>query len=163
MFVRLTLSICLVLALHWNALAQGSRDSLPPTNARVLAFVEQHIGKRVDRGECWDLAAKALNLADAQWDGDMGFGRLIDPSKEAVLPGDIIQLEGVEFRWTEDNAINAITMPHHTAIVYEVVAPGRFTIAHQNMEGIGRKVGLGELVLDRRVKGRILIYRPLAR
>lgn len=135
--------------------------TLPPMNARVLEFVEGHYGKRVGRGECWDLAAEALNAAQARWDGRLEYGRLVDHTKEEVLPGDIIQLEEAEFRWEEAGAVNGITMPHHTVVVTGIKSQGVFTIAHQNMEGIGRKVGAGELVLSRLIKGRALIYRPV--
>ena len=135
--------------------------TLPRTNALVLEFVEGHYGKRVGRGECWDLAAQALNAAHARWDGQLEYGRLLDHTTEEVLAGDIIQLEEAEFRWEEAGAVNGITMPHHTVVVTGISSPGVFTIAHQNMEGIGRKVGPGELVLSRLIKGRVLIYRPV--
>lgn len=141
--------------------ASSQTGKLPPLNERVLEFVEDHFGKRVGRGECWDLAAEALNAAHARWDGRLEYGRLVDHTKEEVLPGDIIQLEEAEFRWEEGGAVNGITMPHHTVVVTGIRSQGAFTIAHQNMEGIGRKVGAGELVLSRLIKGRILIYRPV--
>jgi hypothetical protein len=136
---------------------------LPALNQHIVEFTKAHMGQRVDRGECWDLAAFALNDAGAEWDGKLNFGRLIDPAREVVFPGDIIQLEGVEFKWTENGATNVITMPHHTAIVYEVISRGVFKVAQQNMEGIGRKVGLGQLTLKHRVKGTIRIHRPVAK
>lgn len=139
----------------------AQQDPLPPLNARVLAFVQAHMGQRVDRGECWDLAAAALDSAGAVWDHRHDFGRLIDPEREAVLPGDIVQFEKVEFRWKDGLDNHVVTMPHHTAIIVSEEAPGEFAIAHQNMQGIGRKVGLGRIVLEHRAKGIIRIHRPL--
>ncbi len=136
-------------------------DSLPPLNQRVVAFVREQVGRRVGRGECWDLAAQALDAAGAKWDGDYGFGRKLDPDKETILPGVIVQFEGVEFRWEEDRAIHTVSMPHHTAIILEVKAPGSFIIGQQNTRETGRKVGAGELVLSRRVKGSIGFYAPV--
>ncbi len=136
-------------------------DSLPPMSQRVVAFVREHVGSRVGRGECWDLAARALEAAGARWDGDYGFGREVDPSKEAILPGYVVQFEGVEFRWEEGRAIHTISMPHHTAIIIEVKDPGSFIIGQQNTRETGRKVGVGELVLSRRVRGRIGFYAPV--
>ena len=69
-------------------------DILPPLNQRVVAFVREHVGRRVGRGECWDLAAQALDAAGAKWDGDYAFGRKLDPERETVLPGGSVQLEG---------------------------------------------------------------------
>lgn len=145
---------------HAFVIAQVGDTTLPVLNQRVVEFVHAHMGERVDRGECWDLAAFALNEAGAKWNGKLQYGRLLDPKKEQVLPGDIIQLEGVEFKWWEGDATNVITMPHHTAIVYEVKSSGNYLVAHQNMQGIGRKVGLGTIVLEHRSKGKIMIYRP---
>lgn len=136
-------------------------DSVPPLNQRVVDFVREHVGRRVGRGECWDLAAQALDAAGAKWDGDYAFGRKLDPEKDTVLPGVIVQFEGAEFRWEEGRAIHTITMPHHTAVILEVKAPGSFVIGQQNTRETGRKVGTGELVLSRRVKGRIGFYAPV--
>ena len=154
------ISITYCLFSHAFVVAQVGDSALPVINQRVLEFVNAHMGERVDRGECWDLAAFALNDAGAKWNGKLQYGRLLDPGKEPVLPGDIIQLEGVEFKWHEGDATNVITMPHHTAIVYEVKSSGNYVVAHQNMQGIGRKVGLGTIVLEHRSKGKIMIYRP---
>jgi hypothetical protein len=134
----------------------------PSINACIIEHVDRWAGKRIGRGECWDLAAAALDSCHADWDHALGYGRRFDPAKEPVLPGDIVQFEGAEFRWTSDGSTNLITMPHHTAIIHKVLAEGHYTIAHQNMQGIGRKVGFGELVLAHRVKGRIVFHRPTA-
>ena len=72
-----------------------------------------------------------------------------------------MQFEGVEFRWEEGRATHTITMPHHTAIILEVKAPGGFIIGQQNTRETGRKVGTGELVLSRRIKGSIGFYAPV--
>lgn len=70
--------------------------ALPPLNQAIVAHVLTVEGAQVDRGECWDLAAAALNKAGARWDGAYGFGRRVEVSDEAVLPGDIVQFEGVQ-------------------------------------------------------------------
>lgn len=129
-------------------------------NQRVLAFVQSNMGKKVGRGECWDLAAEALNNAGASWDGGYGWGVVLDPGKDSILPGDVIQFKDVELEWEEGNSRNRMTMPHHTAVVMEVKAPGVFVIAHQNFGPIGRKVGTTELVLAHVKKGRTTFYRP---
>jgi hypothetical protein len=139
----------------------AQQDTLPEVNQRIVAFVREHIGERVGRGECWDLAAEALNAAGARWDGDYGFGREVDPDREPVLPGDIVQFEGVEFRWEEGRDVHSVRMPHHTAVVLEVRAPGAFVAAQQNTQETGRKTGTGDLVLSRRIKGKISFFRPV--
>lgn len=129
-------------------------------NEQVVDFVQDRMGKKVGRGECWDLAAEALNSAGATWDGSYGWGVVVDPGKDSILPGDVIQFKDVELEWVEGNSRNRMTMPHHTAVVVEVKAPGVFIIAHQNFGPIGRKVGTTELVLAHVKKGRTTFYRP---
>ena len=136
-------------------------DSLPQLNRRVVDFVRAHLGEQVGRGECWDLAAQALNDAGAKWDGDYGFGRVTDPVRDRVVPGDIVQFENVEFSWEGGPAVHTTRMPHHTAVVLEVVNVDRYLIAQQNTAETGRRTGTGELVLSRRKKGTIRFYRPV--
>lgn len=139
----------------------AQQDTLPIVNRRIVAFVREHMGQPVGRGECWDLAAQALIAAGAKWDGNYGFGRKVDPEREPVLPGDIVQFERVEFRWEEGRDVHTIRMPHHTAVVLEVKATGTYVIAQQNTQETGRKTGTGELLLSRRSKGRIGFFRPV--
>jgi hypothetical protein len=142
---------------------QAQTDSLPLLNRRVVDFVRARVGEQVGRGECWDLAAQALNAAGAVWDGDYGFGRITDPVLGPVLPGDIVQFENVEFRWEEGLAIHTTRMPHHTAVVLEVRSRDRYLIAQQNTAETGRRTGTDELLLSRRTKGTIRFYRPMDR
>ncbi len=164
--MRVALAIFCLFVLSSAMSAQ--QDSLPVVNARIVAFVRGHMGEKVGRGECWDLAAAALNAAGAKWDGDHGFGRRVDRANERVLPGDIIQFERVEFRWEEGREVHTIRMPQHTAVVLEVPddASGEepqdaYLIAQQNTQETGRTTGTGHLVLSHRTKGRILFFRPV--
>lgn len=141
-----------------NGIPVGS--VLPDVNAQVIDYVNAHMGKRVGTGECWDLAAEALNKAGAKWNGKYVFGTPLDPAKDEVLPGDIIQFEGVIVRYKTANAEHRESMGHHTAIVYTVHGKGEYTLAHQNFGPAGRKVNLTELSLDHIVKGKYTIYRP---
>ena len=84
----------LLLVLALGSGAPGGCDSVPVLNQRVIAFVKDHVGKRVGTGECWDLAAQALAKAGATWDGAYGFGKRVDPLKECVHPGDIMVGDG---------------------------------------------------------------------
>ncbi|MEO8066543.1 MAG: CHAP domain-containing protein [Flavobacteriales bacterium] len=147
------------------ALAQtkvvGATASDTIVGQHVAQFVHSKIGTTVGRGECWDLAAEALTQAGAIWDGKYTWGALIDPEKEEVLPGDVVQFENVVFEWEENNSLYRENMPHHTAVVLEVKDRGVFRIAHQNFGPLGRKVGLTELVLAHKKKGKLMIYRPL--
>lgn len=140
-------------------------SSVPNLNKKVIEFVDQVIGKQVDRGECWDLAAAALDHAGAYLDRSKReniyiFGKEVDPTKGVIYPGDIIQIENLKMEYTKGNAIYTETMTHHTAIVYEVVEANVFRIAHQNTSFSGKKVGISDFDLSSVKKGKIVFYRP---
>ncbi len=136
-------------------------DELPPLNAEVLQYVESQVGQQVARGECWDLAAGALNTTGAKWDGQFGFGRQVDPKDDCIYPGDILQFDHVVFVEKSATGTRTEEMPKHTAIICKVHGTGRYTIAHQNTSFSGRKVGLSEIDLANKTKGRIRAFRPV--
>lgn len=137
---------------------------LPHTNAKIVEYVKSVIGKQVDRGECWDLANRALSYANCTWDGKYEYGELINFKKDKVLPGDIIQFSNVYVKYEKAGGVYVETYPHHTAIVYEELdGKNNFRIAHQNNGFTGRKVGISELNFDNITKGKIYIYRPIAK
>ena len=78
-----------------------------------------------------------------------------------MLPGDIIQFKNVKIRYQITNTTYTEFMKQHTAIVYKIKRKNVFTIAHQNTEFSGRKVGLSDLNLAHVVKGDVKIYRPV--
>jgi len=157
--MRTLFIFCATVLLASGTVAQV--EDLPIVNQRVVAFVRENMGRQVGRGECWDLAAGALNAAGARWDGYHGFGRPVDPEHGPVLPGDIVQFEGVEFRWKEGSEVHTVRMSHHTAVVMESRSPGVYVIAQQNTRTTGRRTSTGDLVLSRRIKGHIKFYRPI--
>jgi len=139
----------------------SQKDNIPPLNRDILHYVESVIGIQVDRGECWDLAYQALNRNNASWDGQFKYGRLLNPKKEMVYPGDIIQFKDVKLRYTKGQMIITEVMDQHTAIIYKVIDTGHFEIAHQNNQFSGRKVGISEFNLNHVIKGKVYIYRPV--
>jgi len=151
----LLLFLMIVVAL--SAQAQKGKD-LPAVNSEIVAYVKVHEGQKIGRGECWDLAAEALNSVKADWDGFYGFGKEVQP--DDVLPGDIAQFEGVQVEVRTENAIHRESYGHHTAIVMEVHAPRVFTIAHQNAGPGGRTVNETDLALANVKSGTIRFYRP---
>ena len=139
---------------------------LPDLNKKIITYVDSVMGTKVDRGECWDLAAKALAFSGAYFDRSSMktvtiYGRKLNPKKEDVFPGDLIQFEDVEMKWTVGNTTYSSAMGQHTAIVYKVNAPGDFEIAHQNTSEWGKKVGVSGFNLNHVTKGKVMIYRPI--
>lgn len=125
----------------------------------VAAYAEAHMGTKVGRGECWDLAQAALNAAGAQWDGAYTFGEVV--TAEAVQRGDIVQFDRVVVEHRTEMSVARETLGPHTAIVIEVLAPGRFLLAHQNFGPQGRKVSRYELILTDVKRGSITFHRPV--
>ena len=139
--------------------------TIPSINQRVIDYVNTVVGKKVGRGECWDLAAAALAHAGAYLDRSSQktiyiFGHELNPGKDKIFPGDIIQIENLKMKYTKGNTIYTENMSHHTAIIFEVIGPEHFKIAHQNTSFSGKKVGISELKLEHVKKGEIIFYRP---
>ncbi|MFC2152569.1 hypothetical protein ACFLSE_08580 [Bacteroidota bacterium] len=149
------IAICVLISL--TSLAQ---NNTPELNKEIVKYVESVIGKKVDRGECWDLANQALILVNADWDKAYVYGNSIDPTKDKVFPGDLIQFKNVKVQYTEGNATYTELMAHHTAVVYKVLEKGIYEIAHQNTQFSGRKVGISKLNLNHVIKGKLYFYRP---
>ena len=137
-----------------------AQETIPELNKEILKYVKSVKGKKVDRGECWDLANQALKRVGADWDKAYVYGNKIDPKTDEVFPGDLIQFENVKVQYTESNTTYTEMMTHHTAIVYKVIDKGVYEIAHQNTQFSGRKVGISTLNLNHIVKGETYFYRP---
>lgn len=140
------------------AFAQGGE--LPALNQRIVDFLRDHEGQKVGRGECWNLAAEALNFAGAKWNGFYDFGSIVDWRKNAVLPGDIVQLENVEVEHREGNSVSRERYGRHTAIVVAVHGRGDYEIAQQNMQPMGKKVGTSSLRMADVRGGKFTFHRP---
>lgn len=151
-------SLTFILLIGPMVFAQGKE--LPVLNQRIVDFVHDHEGKKVGRGECWDLAAEALNSAGAKWNGFYDFGSIVDWKKDAVLPGDILQLENVEVERREGNSISREHYGQHTAIVVAVHGRGDYEIAQQNMRPMGKKVGTSALRMADVRSGKLTFHRP---
>ncbi len=156
--------VCFI-ALFWQlntAEAQQNCDTiLPVINRSILDFVNKNLNKQVDRGECWDLAAVPLRQLNAQWDNMYEFGREVNYKKECIYPGDIIQFEGVNTKYSLPNGgTRKESMEHHTAIIYQVISKGNYILAHQNTGFSGRKVGTSPLIIENITSGHFKIYRP---
>ncbi len=135
------------------------RSDLPDANQKVLRFVDQSMGKKLDRGECWDLAALAVKNAGGEMNGVYDFGRRYNRKSEPVLPGDIIQIFNVKTKYVKSGVTYYGEMPQHTAIIYKVLGKGKYVIAEQNGTA-GRKVAKDRLYLSWVQSGKIRFYRP---
>jgi len=137
-----------------------SCDSTPVLNKQIIDFVKTKIGKKVGKGECWDVAAEALNTVGAKWDGNYKFGKEVNYKKDCVFPGDIMQFEGVTLKYSIGDKHFMEKLSHHTAIIYEVKGKEEFVLADQNTGRSGRKVGISPLNLKDLTNGKFKVFRP---
>jgi len=137
-----------------------AQDRIPYLNKQIIEYVKTTIGTTVGRGECWDLANQALTQINAEWDHEYKYGKPLNPKKDTIYPGDLIQFEGVKIKYKQGNTTYTETMEHHTAIIYRVIKKGVYELAHQNTGFSGRKVGLSTLDISTIVNGKVSIYRP---
>lgn len=116
----------------------GNPHSQLTTNQKIVAWVDGQLGKKIGRGECWDLGEEALKNAAAQTSNDLGpvgkdtdyvWGDPINDLKD-VQPGDILQIRGhlvttttvtkyvfEDGAYVTDPKIRIARRGHHTAIV----------------------------------------------
>lgn len=121
---------------------------------RIAAFCLTHTGQRVGNGECWTLADDAFKSAGTRRPGrDLRvWGRVVNPSKESLKPGDVIEYQSARF------SDGTITGTAHTAVVVRAGNLESFSIAEQNW---GRKtVRVREMNLKTLVSGKVTVYRP---
>lgn len=141
--------------------AQDMDLFMPPLNAKVIQFVNMNIGKKVDKGECWDLAFRALEYADAKLIDTYVFGSVVKKG-QVIYSGDIIQFENVRTETEmKDGSVIIHDIPHHTAIVYENLGDLNFKLADQNNGVSGKKVSVNNLNLKDVTKGKYTVYRPI--
>jgi len=122
---------------------------------KILAFCDANKGKKVGKGECWDLAKEALNSAEANWTPPYAFGKELKKG-DAILAGDIIQFEKVTIEYPDGSWKQ---LPHHTAIVYKVFEGQKYIMAEQNANG-KRFVIFSEIDLSYIKKGKFTVFRP---
>ncbi len=121
---------------------------------RIAAYCAAQKGRKVGNGECWTLADEAFKSAGARRPGsDMRvWGRRVDPAKEAIKPGDVVEFQSARF------SDGIITGSAHTAVVVQGGSQEGFTIAEQNW---GRKtVRFRRMSLTNLVSGKVRVYRP---
>lgn len=125
-------------------------------NEKIVKYCKSQMGKKVDRGECWDLISFALNDAGAKWNKYDVYGKIYTLKTDKVKAGDVLEFHDTRF----DNPDGTwFTMGEHYAIVYEVKTDGEIMIVHQNHNNI-RKVQTLNLDLDNVTSGKIIYYRP---
>ena len=125
-----------------------------PVAGKIMEFCKSNMGKKIDRGECWDLAYGALNSAKADWSAPFNFGDKIDYKKEVLKSADILQFTNVKFIFPN----RSMSFPKHTAIVSKANGD-KILVYHQNFNN-KRFVDTLTIDLANIKNGKIDAYRP---
>jgi hypothetical protein len=144
-------------AAEGSATPRGPQRPITEIQREVVNFAADNIGKRIGRGECWDLADQALRAAGAEPPKGYTFGDRI-PLDE-IQPGDILQFTSARF--DEPGYWTIMGMPNHTAVVH-AVGDTRAFILQQNFDG-KRHVTPYDLNLNNLTSGQLEAFRPVPR
>ena len=145
----------LLISIFVFAFSLSKAQEQTPVAKKIVAYCDSNKGKKVGKGECWDLAKEALDASGATWTSPYVFGKELG-KKDPILAGDIIQFEKVKIVYPDGSWKE---LPHHTAIVYSVIAGTKLMIAEQNANG-KRFVVFSEIDLSYVKKGKYTIFRP---
>jgi hypothetical protein len=124
---------------------------------KIIEFSLQNLGKKVDTGECWDLANKALTYAEADWEPPFKFGTKLDYPKQELKPADILQFTNIKLKFPN----GTMSFPKHTAIVYKANGK-KVTLLQQNFNN-KRYVDTLTISMDYIKSGKVEAYRPKAK
>ena len=176
--IVLLISVC-----DWAQATGGANKKapqVPELNQKVVKFCIANLGKKVDNGECAQLVSLAFRDVGAKVWGELPapkppmqaddyvWGRLLNPDKETIFPGDIIQFRDVEIKIVYPNrSWRTWSYPHHTAVVYQVVGKNKYVVLHQNVGDRTKTLEQKQVVqkealdLSRKLEGTVWLYRPI--
>lgn len=159
------LTILFSLVISLNSCAEGGKtkliqtesdqtqtEDIPATNMAIIKYVTANKGKKILRGECWDLVKAALNDVNANWTPATDFGKPV--ALKDIMPGDIISFKNVTFKGEGYSQ----SFGQHYAIVYKV-KDGVITLAHQNYNN-DRNVRFDPITPADKTKGELKFFRP---
>lgn len=150
----------LLIAISYLRFGFTQCDEVDSLNLQIVDLAKSKLGKKVYRGECWDLAKYVLEETDSKWDGSFEYGKLLSKS-DCLMPGDIIQFKNVKIQYKIGKSTYTEMMTQHTAIIYEVNSSDEVVLIHQNTGYAGRKVATSKMKFSTIVKGSYKIYRPV--
>ena len=144
-----------------TAITAIDTQGLPPLNAAILIWCQNHLNLVVDRGECWDLGYHAVWQSGGQrpWGDRCTIWSDVVVPVEECIPGDIIQMFSQKWQgawgWAATGAV-------HTAVVAENLGNKEIRVMQCNWaHDLSVKYGLyhyGEAT-----EGKSVFYRPCLR
>ncbi len=126
---------------------------LPEINQKMIAYVEKNKGRKILRGECWDVVKMALTESGANWTPPTDFGKVVDLKN--VLPGDVVMFENTVFKGENYSQ----SFGGHYAVVHTINDDGTILLAHQNYNKV-RKIRFDKITPAHLVKGELTFFRP---
>ena len=131
-------------------------------NQRIVDYVYKHMGQQVGNGECWTLAASAMEEAGAREPQGYDFGHELSENED-WQPGDIIQFTSCVFKQSLPGGgwqIFQAGSPNHTA-VFLGRRDGKVLIGQQNV--LGNKT-VSTMLLDFKclMSGKYKVFRAVA-
>jgi len=134
----------------------------------VARWCEGHIGRQVGNGECWTLAADALEAVGAMRSvcfvhGAPIYARTSDSATKDVdiARGDIIQFWNAKLRSRDGLRTQNAGSPGHTSVVTGV--EGSMVRVVESNIGHDKRVQRGKYDLGTLVEGRVDVFRPVGR
>ncbi len=124
---------------------------------KILEFSLKNLGKKINTGECWDLADGALNYAKADWEAPFKFGTKLEYPKQDLKPADILQFTNIKLKLPN----GSMSFPKHTAIVYKTNGK-KVTLLQQNFNN-KRFVDTLTISMDCIKSGKVEAFRPKAK
>ena len=144
----------------WTELADlsvhaGSQEkNTPPRNVTVAAFARRSLGRQIGSGESSEMVDEGLKLCETTRRGFYRWGRELGP-KEPWMPGDILQMEKVEYKL--DRVLRSIK---RQTMVIDEITPSEVTVLQQNTFPKGRVVQQETYQLKGFIEGEIVAFRP---
>lgn len=114
--------------------AGDMNENVPPRNLTLIQSLRRQEGNKIGNGDAFELADEGLKTVSTVRRGFYRWGRELGP-REPWLPGDILQLEKVEYKFGK----RELKMNHHTVVIDEV-KPEEIIVLHQNTIPKGKVV-----------------------
>ena len=137
------------------SLSEEANQSSKKYNSKIIEYAKKQVGKRVDRGECWDLGAFALKFAGAEAPNNNKFG--LEINETDLCPGDIAQWKTAKY--VGENYWQTCGFPDHTAVVIDNTGT-KIKVLHQNFGG-KRFVHETTFIIGDFTEGSITYYRAI--
>jgi len=150
------------LKLYFSLVVANTTTQTPTLNQNIIDDIDILVGAKIGKGMCMEFVIKVLEDNKAE-------GRKIvnwfPDKQDTIYPGDIIVFSCIRFKYPDGRKE---LVRGHIAIIYKVLGPLNYIIAHQNFSGKLKysHVGFEEINLNHgirrgKIRSWIEIHRPV--